>query len=60
MIKIVDKCSECVKSSVCKHAENYEYDCTHLPNHMYNETTELRISCSEFVSSAKTFKEAKK
>lgn len=51
MIKIISKCSACVKASVCKHVDDYEYDCSHLPKHIYNETTELRILCLEFMPS---------
>ena len=58
MIKVISKCSECVKVSVCKHVFDYEHDCSHLPNQIINETTELKISCTEFFPVAPTFREA--
>ena len=60
MVKIKYKCSECIKYSVCKHVYDYEYDCTHLPDRVYNVTTVVQISCSEFVESVKTPKEEEK
>ena len=58
MIKVISKCSECVKVRVCKHVFDYEHDCSHLPNQIINETTELKISCTEFFPVAPTVREA--
>lgn len=57
MIKIISKCSDCVKASVCKHVDNYEHDCSHLPNQIINGTTEVRIACTEFMPAIPTVRE---
>lgn len=41
-----------------KHVFDYEHDCSHLPNQIISETTELKISCTEFFPVAPTVREA--
>lgn len=52
VVKVLNKCEDCNKQSVCKYAEIYTCN-TNLDKQIKGETTILTVECSEFSSKPK-------
>ena len=51
-VKILNKCEDCIKQSVCKYADSYAKD-QNIEGCLKGHTTVLIVECSEFRSKTK-------
>jgi hypothetical protein len=48
------KCNCCVKESVCKYKIEYEHDCKSLVLNIHGRSTEISVTCKEFMPMSTT------
>lgn len=44
------KCSACIKESVCKFTQGYQQDCKKVLKSCQNSTTQIMVKCKEYVA----------
>jgi hypothetical protein len=52
MVKVINKCEDCTKASVCKYAQAYLHD-QNIQGIFKSETTVITIECKEFTAGTK-------
>lgn len=58
-MNIIQKCDCCLKASVCKYKNDYQYDCRRLKQFIQSSPIEISVKCREFVAHQTNIKEQK-